>query len=125
MTGTHSDKLINKVKRIIDRQLGKDYQWPGNVRELEQCVRSVLLRRDYKGKSIGTDDNLGLKDGLIEGLKQQSITVPDLVSGNRSLEAVDMLLAAVEKDLEHLFGGNVGPHQGKMSALFQVLIAEP
>ena len=23
------------------------YDWPGNVRELEQCVRNILIRREY------------------------------------------------------------------------------
>ncbi|MBU1340473.1 MAG: sigma 54-interacting transcriptional regulator [Proteobacteria bacterium] len=81
MTGTHSEKLILKVKRIIDRELGKNYQWPGNVRELEQCVRSVLLRRDYKGKQKDEDKTVSLAQELIQGIKDQDILVPSLVSG--------------------------------------------
>jgi len=81
MTGTRSEKLIMKVKRIIDRQLGKNYQWPGNVRELEQCVRSVLLRRDYKGKQINEKQTLSLKQELLQGIIDQDIAVPSLVSG--------------------------------------------
>jgi len=81
MTGTHSGKLILKVKRIIDRQLGKDYQWPGNVRELEQCVRSVLLRRDYKGKQKNEEKAMSITQELIQGISNQTIPVPSLVSG--------------------------------------------
>jgi len=81
MTSTRSEKLILKVKRIIDRQLGKDYQWPGNVRELEQCVRSVLLRRDYKGKQINKSKTVSLKQELLQGIVDQNIDVPSLVSG--------------------------------------------
>jgi len=81
MTGTRSEKLIMKVKRIIDRQLGKDYQWPGNVRELEQCVRSVLLRRDYKGKQTEKKQTMSLKEELLQGILEQNITVPSLISG--------------------------------------------
>ena len=33
--------------RWIERSLPADYPWPGNVRELGQCVRNVLLRREY------------------------------------------------------------------------------
>jgi len=81
MTGTHSEKLILKVKRIIDRRLGKDYQWPGNVRELEQCVRSVLLKRDYKGKQKGEDKTLDLAGDLMQGISNRNIMVSSLVSG--------------------------------------------
>jgi len=81
MTGTRSEKLIRKVKRIIDRRLGKNYQWPGNVRELEQCVRSVLLRRDYKGKQKDKKGTLSLNQKLLQGISDQTITVPSLVEG--------------------------------------------
>lgn len=81
MTGTRSEKLILKVKRIIDRRLGKNYQWPGNVRELEQCVRSVLLRRDYKGKQKDEKGTLSLNQALIQGISDRTITVPSLVAG--------------------------------------------
>ncbi len=81
MTGTRSEKLILKVKRIIDRRLGKNYQWPGNVRELEQCVRSVLLRRDYKGKQKDEKESGSLTQELIQGISSQNISVPSLVSG--------------------------------------------
>lgn len=85
MTGTHSEKLILKVKRIIDRQLGENYRWPGNVRELEQCVRSVLLRRDYRGKSRDDEETTSLTQELIQGILNRNIPVPSLVSGYCSL----------------------------------------
>lgn len=81
MTGAHAPNLIEKVKRIIDRNLGKHYQWPGNVRELEQCVRSVLLRRDYNGKPTSDPEKLDLSRSLAQGIETGSIGVPDLVSG--------------------------------------------
>ncbi len=81
MTGARSPKLIDKVKRIIDRNLGADYPWPGNVRELEQCVRSVLLRRDYSGKPTNDPSKLDLSQVLTQGIEQGTIMVPDLVAG--------------------------------------------
>lgn len=81
MTGLHSKKLSNQVKRIIDRRLGKNYQWPGNVRELEQCVRSVLLKKDYHGKQISEPAQFSLSKQLRKGIKEKSIAVPDLVAG--------------------------------------------
>ena len=32
-----------------------DYAWPGNIRELEQCVRNVLVRREYWPASLETE----------------------------------------------------------------------
>ncbi len=29
-----------------------DYAWPGNIRELEQCVRNVLIRKEYQPAAI-------------------------------------------------------------------------
>lgn len=81
MTGTSSEKLIRKIKQIIDTSLGPDYEWPGNVRELEQCVRSVLLRRDYKGKGEPSPTPISLSDQLTHGIEQKNISVPSLISG--------------------------------------------
>lgn len=81
MTGTRSEKLILKIKRIIANQLGKDYHWPGNVRELEQCVRSVLLARDYRGKQDRSQKPGSLAQELEMGIRNKTISVADLVSG--------------------------------------------
>ncbi len=47
--GSPSSELTHMVQKRIFAQLGKKYMWPGNVRELAQCVRSILLKRSYKG----------------------------------------------------------------------------
>jgi hypothetical protein len=49
ITGEDSEELVKMVIEIIDGKLGMDYHWPGNVRELAQCVRSVIIKRDYEG----------------------------------------------------------------------------
>jgi len=43
-----AEPLAREVEAWILEHLGADYSWPGNVRELEQCVRNVLLRREYR-----------------------------------------------------------------------------
>ena len=79
LIGTDDPALADKIARTIDRQLGKDYHWPGNVRELEQCVRSILLRREYRGK--GVEKNQDLAQQLIRGIESCDISVSSLVSG--------------------------------------------
>ena len=78
MTGTHSNRLLTRIKRIINLQLGKNYKWPGNVRELEQCVRSVLLRQDYQGKHQ-TDKTT--EQELINAIAKKNIKISSLISG--------------------------------------------
>ena len=46
--GNPSEALVSFSREIIDTDLGKDYAWPGNVRELGQCVRQILLNREYR-----------------------------------------------------------------------------
>ncbi|QDT67447.1 Transcriptional regulatory protein ZraR [Planctomycetes bacterium MalM25] len=41
------ETLSLEVLAWIDQRLPSGYGWPGNIRELEQCVRSVLVRREY------------------------------------------------------------------------------
>jgi transcriptional regulator with GAF, ATPase, and Fis domain len=79
MTGTRSDEVIRRVRRVIDRQLGPDYPWPGNVRELEQCVRRVILRKSYEGEKRRGAGTPGLE--LVQGIRSADLSAQDLVSG--------------------------------------------
>ncbi len=42
------ERLAAEVVAYAEKALGRDYAWPGNVRELEKCVRSVLVRGEYR-----------------------------------------------------------------------------
>jgi transcriptional regulator with GAF, ATPase, and Fis domain len=48
MVGDEAPALAAEVEVWIEQQLGPDYEWPGNVRELEQCLRNVLIRKEYR-----------------------------------------------------------------------------
>ncbi|MBW1940314.1 MAG: sigma-54-dependent Fis family transcriptional regulator [Deltaproteobacteria bacterium] len=79
MTGKPSQELTGIVREVIHKKLGRDYPWPGNVRELEQCVRRVLLKRNYEGddKSVSPD----LRSRLVEGLTSGNIDAQSLIAG--------------------------------------------
>ena len=44
------------MEEWIDGNLGPTYSWPGNFRELEQCVKNVLIRRNYRPIGTATDN---------------------------------------------------------------------
>jgi transcriptional regulator with AAA-type ATPase domain len=48
VAGAEAEDLAADVSRWIDENLGDKYPWPGNYRELDQCVKNVLIRRDYR-----------------------------------------------------------------------------
>ncbi len=48
IAGEEGEELAGEVTAWIEQHLERGYSWPGNYRELEQCVRNVLIRRDYR-----------------------------------------------------------------------------
>lgn len=52
IAGHESGELVETVKEVINKRLGSDYHWPGNVRELAQCIRRVIIKRDYEGDTV-------------------------------------------------------------------------
>lgn len=48
VAGDEAEELARDVSEWVEQNLGPAYPWPGNYRELEQCVRNVLIRRDYR-----------------------------------------------------------------------------
>ncbi len=43
-----AEAVTAEVHDWVAEHLGDDYAWPGNFRELEQCIRNVLIRREYR-----------------------------------------------------------------------------
>jgi transcriptional regulator with AAA-type ATPase domain len=48
VSGTEAEALAAEVEEWVRNNLGLQYEWPGNYRELEQCVRNVVIRREYR-----------------------------------------------------------------------------
>ncbi len=48
VAGPEAEELAADVTRWVQENLGDRYAWPGNYRELDQCVKNVLIRRDYR-----------------------------------------------------------------------------
>jgi DNA-binding NtrC family response regulator len=70
VAGGEADEIAGEVHSWIRHHLGMDYTWPGNIRELEQCVRNVMIRREYRpaGDQVSrTDDRLlaSLREGTL------------------------------------------------------------
>lgn len=48
VAGDEAEALAAEAVDWIKNNLGSGYAWPGNYRELEQCLRNLLIRRNYR-----------------------------------------------------------------------------
>ncbi|MES2693478.1 MAG: sigma 54-interacting transcriptional regulator [Verrucomicrobiota bacterium] len=67
-----AESFARETVAWIEKNLGARYTWPGNFRELEQCVRSLVLRGDYRpaGPLVrgGAEDwNVTIEAGALTG----------------------------------------------------------
>jgi transcriptional regulator with AAA-type ATPase domain len=53
IAGDEGRALTGEVLSWIEGNLPANYAWPGNYRELEQCVKNVLIRRNYRPSRMG------------------------------------------------------------------------
>lgn len=56
VAGPEGEDLAGEVMEWIAGNLGAEYAWPGNYRELEQCIKNVLIRRNYRPSRTGAED---------------------------------------------------------------------
>ena len=77
ITGKENRELSNRVMDVIETKLGRHYPWPGNVRELAQCIRRVILKRDYEGQTL---QNASVKEQLLAGVDTGSLTAEELLN---------------------------------------------
>jgi transcriptional regulator with AAA-type ATPase domain len=77
VAGAEGDELAAEVTTWIERNLEPDYAWPGNYRELEQCVKNVMIRRDYRpSRSAATDP----VDEFVNRLRAGRLTADEALS---------------------------------------------
>ena len=69
-----ADTVTAEVIAWITNHLGLDYDWPGNVRELEQCVRNVIIRKEYRPMLVGRDASSSVVD-----LESATLTAEELL----------------------------------------------
>ncbi len=74
VAGPEGESLAD-VTHWIEAQSPSDYAWPGNYRELEQCVKNVLIRRDYRPLRTHAQPD-DLSDHLADG----HLTADELLS---------------------------------------------
>ena len=74
VAGAEAETLAPEVAAWIERNLEADYPWPGNYREMEQCVKNVLIRRDYRPARSGTGDEFA------QALRQGRLTAEQVLS---------------------------------------------
>ena len=73
-----AEALTDEVLYWIDKNLGCDYAWNGNIRELEQCVRNVMIRRDYR-PTVSAGRETGPQERLVTGMTAGTLTAEELL----------------------------------------------
>ena len=76
VTDAEADVLTTEVMSWIGDSLGWHYAWPGNVRELDQCLRNILIRREYRPPSTKAPDT---KRQLADEVMAGTLTAEELM----------------------------------------------
>ena len=79
--GDEAQALAEEVVAWVKDSLGRDYAWPGNFRELEQCVRNVLLRREYHPPAPPQAATADAAGELCRRLAAADLSADELLSG--------------------------------------------
>ncbi len=75
VAGPEGEVVAAETLAWIRDKLGIDYPWPGNIRELEQCVRNVMIRREYHPGMVPPG---GQENQLQAALQEGSLTLEQL-----------------------------------------------
>ncbi len=76
VAGSEAEPLAKEAEDWIHQHLTPDYPWPGNYRELEQCVRNVLIRKQYRPPESQVQSTAA---SLTEDLNRGRLTADELL----------------------------------------------
>jgi two-component system, NtrC family, response regulator HydG len=79
IVGERSDDVARQVIDEIRGHVPTDYAWPGNVRELEQCIRRILIKRNYE-IDRATASPGDIEGRIIAGIEEGSMDAQKLLS---------------------------------------------
>lgn len=79
VAGEEAGELADEVAEWINSNLGRDYAWPGNIRELEQCVRNIMIRKQYQPRPAAAANRSTVADQLAEELAATALTADELL----------------------------------------------
>jgi transcriptional regulator with PAS, ATPase and Fis domain len=77
VSGDEAEALVEETEEWIEKNLDPHYQWPGNYRELEQCVRNILIRKEYQASRL--DKQAAHRDIFAEA-RAGGLTASELLS---------------------------------------------
>jgi transcriptional regulator of acetoin/glycerol metabolism len=69
--------LAEEAASWVKKHLGAEYAWPGNFRELEQCVRNILIRREYR--PLGEPGGGGALENALDDIRTGALTAEELL----------------------------------------------
>jgi len=72
-----ADVLTGEVVEWVEGRLGLDYSWPGNFRELEQCVRNILVRKEYRPTPR---ESSSARATLVDAMETGRLTADELLN---------------------------------------------
>lgn len=97
IAGVEATQLAEEACQWVEKNLGADYEWPGNYRELEQCIRNILIRKDYQPPQANAHTD---RQDIFADAAKGCLTAAELLS--RYCTLVYAMTASYEKTARRL-----------------------